>query len=520
MSRTLSHRAATASALLACLATPAIAAAAPGTSRGPSTTVDPYVLPVGNGVSTTSLLTVGDQPASNGYRLVGIPDGLGAFRDGGRSFRLLANHELRQDRGKVRRHGQKGAFVSEFEIDRRSLEVRSGRDFIDPGVTYFDYVSQTFGLSPSAGGANPRDPGAVDIFPAQLAAFGRFCSSTLSEDGQLFNRRSGRGYNGRMYFANEENGTEGRLFGVTEDGEAQQLPRLGLFSWENTKPALNTGDRTVVAGLEDGGEAQVWIYTGRKRASGNAFSRAGLTRGVNHVIDVDDQTVTTDAEFRAKFGKGNPAPVDINEVDWDQSGAAQNAEAKADGLSLNRIEDGVWDPRNPDDLYFVTTEGGAGATPTRDGGGLWRLRFEDAEHPEDGATLTLLLDGSEAPFLIKPDNVDMDGEGNLLIQEDPGANPALARIIAYRVSDGARGVLAQFDRKLFGPKTAGGTDAKLTTDEESSGIIDATGILGQGWFLFDAQVHTPLASPDDELVEPGQLLALRVEDFGRVYRNR
>ena len=53
-----------------------------------------------------------------------------------------------------------------------------------------------------------------------------------------------------------------------------------------------------------------------------------------------------------------PAPVDLAEVPWNQSGAAQNGQALAEGLSLNRIEDGYWDPNRPNDFYFLTTEGG------------------------------------------------------------------------------------------------------------------------------------------------------------------
>jgi len=49
----------------------------------------------------------------------------------------------------------------------------------------------------------------------------------------------------------------------------------------------------------------------------------------------------------------------------------------------------------------------------------------------------------------------------------------------------------------------------LTQDEESSGIIDAAEVLGEGWFLLDVQVHK--ANQDVELVEGGQLLALFVD---------
>lgn len=132
----------------------------------------------------------------------------------------------------------------------------------------------------------------------------------------------------------------------------------------------------------------------------------------------------------------------------------------------------------------MATEGGKGAdVPTgnfgRDGGGLRRLRFESIEHPERGGTLTLLPDGSEAPYLNKPDNMDIDGSGNLLLQEDPGNNVHLARIVAYDIDTGKRGVVAQFDPALFAPQTPGGTDAVFTIDEESSGIIDAREALGK-----------------------------------------
>ena len=62
--------------------------------------------------------------------------------------------------------------------------------------------------------------------------------------------------------------------------------------------------------------------------------------------------------------------------------------------------------------------------------------------------------------------------------------------------------LAQHDPDRF---ATGGSNF-LTKDEEASGIIDVTDILGsagQNVFLFDTQAH--FASPDPELVEGGQL---------------
>jgi hypothetical protein len=503
-----SRRIRTKLALGAVLGLAAAGTALAATGTGPSTTTDPYVLPVADGVDVTSLLTVetasDNGAASNGYQMVGIPDGLGAtLGSTGDNFRLFMNHELPAGSGVARDHDATGAFVSRWSINADTLEVEEGADLIQ-SVRYWSYAADRY------------FPNAADA--GQDARFARFCSGFLSLPGQLYNDDSGNGYDGQLYFGNEENGDVGRDFGVTTDGEAQQLPRLGLFSWENSLVGLNRSDTTYVQGQEDTGptSGQLHVYVGEKQDHGNAFDRAGLTNGDQFVVDLQNEKVSTDAEFRATYGKDHPAPFDLGpdeRVDWDQTGADQNADAAAKGLGLNRIEDGAFDPRHPEDFYFVTTEGGKDATAARDGGGLWRLSYRNEEKPWKGGTLTLLLDGSEAPLLSKPDNLGFDRQGHLLIQEDPGNNAHLARIVAYDVKSGERAVLARFDPNLFQP----GVDPArfITQDEESSGIIDASRFLGDGTFLFDAQVHK--AHPEADKVEMGQLLALEVSDWDEVF---
>ena len=533
----LSAVSAGAAVLAIAAASPAVAAVGTG-KTGPSTTVRPYVLPVADGVETTSLLTVGDRPAGNGYKMVGIPDGLGARNGAAGKLDLFMNHELAGTansfgpvQGTVRAHGQRGAFISSYSLDKTSLAVETGKDLIDSpnDVTFFNYPTNTYNApGPNPSMASPM--GSTPMFAAQSALFQRFCSSTLTDPGQLFNPLTMKGFTGQMYFANEESGEESRVFGVLDDGTTKQLPRLGLFSWENTVPADNLTDTTLVPGQEDAAAGQLWNYVGTKTNTGDAFDRAGLTNGTNYVADLIDESVSNDAQFRDTYGKGVPVPFNLSEVPFNQPGSAQNSQAAAQGLTLNRIEDGHFDPNNPRDFYFVTTDGGAGTqagTPSassRNGGGLWRIRYRDIENPLKGGgtsgTLELLLDGSEAPLLSKPDNITIDTNGNLLIQEDPGNNNAVARIVAYDIDTGRRGVIAQFDPAQFAP---GGTGPAATIDEESSGIIDAKDTLGDGEFLFDAQVHKPFpnaTTPDPELVEYGQLLHLKVSDFEAVYSGR
>ncbi|MEI6363956.1 MAG: alkaline phosphatase PhoX [Actinomycetes bacterium] len=508
MSRSLTRRTTAVAALSGAMVLAplgvAMADSAPQSGTGPSTKTAPYVLPVAKDVSITSLLTVGDAP--DGYPMVGIPDGLGAFGRGEGPFTIFMNHELQPPAGAVRAHGQVGAFVSKWTIDPKSGAVSGGSDLIT-SVNYWNYPAKTYGSAPVA----PAGAAA-----GHTAAFSRFCSGALTEPGQLLNRKSGKGYDGQIYMANEESGDEGRVFGVTTDGVAWQLPALGLFSWENTLVAPTRGDATVVLGNEDANPGQLRVYVGTKGSSGSAVEKAGLTNGTSFVIDDTNPAVTNDAQYRAAYGKGADVPVVLNAINTTVNGKAQNAEALGKGISLNRIEDGSFDPKNPNDYYFLTTEGGntAPVTPgvSRDGGGLWLLRFSDVNQPSLGATLTLLLDGSEAPFLSKPDNMTIDREGNIVIQEDPGDNAHVARIVAYRIEDGALATLAQFDPAQFTP----GAPGFITQDEESSGIIEISKLADQGsTFLFDAQVHKKLADP--ALVEMGQLLTLTVASWGDVY---
>jgi secreted PhoX family phosphatase len=103
----------------------------------------------------------------------------------------------------------------------------------------------------------------------------------------------------------------------------------------------------------------------------------------------------------------------------------------------------------------------------------------------------MLLDGTEEPYLSKPDNLAVTSDGIVMIQEDPGNNAQVARIVAFRAKDGKLATVAQFNSEYF----ATGAPKAMTTDEESSGIIDVTSMIAKPgdttkYFFFNAQVHT------------------------------
>jgi hypothetical protein len=63
--------------------------------------------------------------------VVGIPDGAGAWDNGDGTFTLVASHELSLsaiNKGAVRAHGQKGAFVSRWHVNKTSLAVSTLAD--------------------------------------------------------------------------------------------------------------------------------------------------------------------------------------------------------------------------------------------------------------------------------------------------------------------------------------------------------------------------------------------------------
>jgi hypothetical protein len=101
--------------------------------QGPSTAVAPYLLPMIPGAKITSILTTGE--FVGGYKMGGIPDGLGAFDNGNGTFTVLMNHEIFANSGeaplgKIRAHGGTGAYVSMWVIDRNTLAVQSGEDLM------------------------------------------------------------------------------------------------------------------------------------------------------------------------------------------------------------------------------------------------------------------------------------------------------------------------------------------------------------------------------------------------------
>jgi hypothetical protein len=127
------------------------------------------------------------------------------------------------------------------------------------------------------------------------------------------------------------------------------------------------------------------------------------------------------------------------------------------------------------------------------------LRFTDVKNPDLGGSIEALLDGTEGHRMF--DNLTIDPRGHVLLNEDVGGNERLGKVWRYTIATDNLTEIAAADPARFST----GAPGFLTNDEEASGIIDATALLGAGWFLVDLQAHYAISG---ELFEGGQFMAI------------
>lgn len=433
-----------------------------------------YLVPTLASVLVRPILTAGDSAnlkpdGVTPYRMVGIPDGLGAFDNGDGTFTLLSNHEIPTG-GIARAHGGAGAFVSKWTIRKDNLRVLNGADLIQ-SVQLWNKTTSVYA-------------------PGTNVAFQRFCSADLAAPGAFFDTATSTGFSGRL-FLNGEEGGDGKALAHGLDGVTWELPRLGRQPWENQVAAPGSGLKTVVVGTDDtspGG--QVFVYVGTKTNTGSAIDRAGLTNGALYGVKVTGVTAETNA---AVIPPGPFTLASLGNVENQTQAQLESAAVAAAVTTFQRPEDGAWDPSNPNDFYFVSTA--SATTNSR----LWRLRFTDVKNPELGGSIVALVDGSEGHRMF--DNLTIDPRGHVLLNEDVGGNERLGKVWRYTIATDTLTEIAAADPARF----TTGAPGFLTNDEEASGIIDATAILGAGWFLVDMQAHYGISG---EIYEGGQFMAI------------
>jgi hypothetical protein len=476
--------------------------------QGPSTAVAPYLQPMVPGVKITSILTTGD--IVGGYKMGGIPDGLGAYDNGNGTFTVLMNHEIFANTGQpplgnVRAHGGTGAYVSMWVIDKTTLAVQSGEDLMK---RVYQQDGQGAWVSVPATGAL-----------GSTLSFARFCSADLPAKSAFL--KGDKGTRNRIYLNGEESGPtyqRGLAHVATgpDKGSSYVLPWAANAnaSWENLLANPHSGDRTVVIGNADGGTNGIYVYVGNKSGHGNDVERAGLVGGVLYRVAVNGSAPETRAADAGlgltRNSRGNYAGNFTLVAGPDTGNAAST--------KFQRPEDGAWDKIDINRYYFVTTDTMDAAKdgnlntdiPANQVGRsrLWALNFRDSSRPELGGTIEMLLDGTTANGEYQMlDNITVNDDGSLILLEDVGNNQHTGKMWKFDPETGDLVKLARFDPVLFGDIGAPGS---ITKDEETSGVIDVTAILGRKdgriYNLFVAQNHA--LSGDPETIEGGQLLLI------------
>jgi hypothetical protein len=192
-----------------------------------------------------------------------------------------------------------------------------------------------------------------------------------------------------------------------------------------------------------------------------------------------------------------------------KSGKQIQDDSVAAGITeFARPEDGHWDVKNSNVFYFVTT--GAAIDKREQTSRLYRLTLDSLADPKGGRIElvkdTASLTGTDGQVARMFDNITVAGDGAVMLQEDPGNSPYIAKTWRIDPATGQAEQLFESDRSRFLP---GGTRF-LTQDEESSGIIEVTSLVrkarwfekGRRYYLGVMQAHYAIPG---ELVEGGQL---------------
>jgi len=480
--------------------------------KGPSTGSTPYLRATSPLVTkVTSILTVdntGTNPDDSvgGYGMTGIPDGLGAFDNEDGTFTVLMNHELANNRGAVRAHGSTGAFVSKWVINKSDLSVVSGGDLIKK-VYGWDTTTQ----------ANATTDATV--------AFNRFCSADLAKQTAFYNSATGLGTQEKIFLNGDEGGSNGFAQATVVTGaSAGNSYTLGKFNlstnasgltgvggWENVVASPFAQNKTVVIGPNDGGTGimtnALAVYVGTKTNTGSVVDMAGLTNGtLSFVTLAGNAAEIVDTTTRA-----------TNIVDGTRFTLSGTA-----STTFSRPEDGAWNPANPNEFWFVTTDRldqvsdgiGTQIGQTR----LWKLAFDDITDPSKGGAIDLVLDGPTVggQKVNMFDNMTFnETSGTIILQEDVGGAAHNGKMWEYDPKTDQLTQLLMHDPSRFGNIGVAAT-SPYNNDEESSGVIDVTSIfvadpqerLWNRYYLTSDQAHYTTGITTAQ-VEGGQLLLIQ-----------
>jgi serralysin len=480
-----------------------IASAAPG-NAGFRTSQAPMMAPVAAGVTVTPIITVGDT-LSSGYRFDSIPDGISMDPRGNGRVDLYINHETSTvpfpiaasaaawqptTSGNGTQNDFDNAHVSKLALNQKSMGVTQGWTAI-PGSSNYERFCSNF-LATSAQG------------------FSRDMLFTNEETNDFVNR-SGTAYPA----ATSEPPSEQAGVVVALDvqsGQYRSIYGMGRTNHENSvavpgygHPVLLTTDDTFTS---NPAQSQLYQYSAASSDAvwndqGALYGFKSTTAGVNSYYDFP---VGSSMSITGQFVALDPAAAHGTQN-------ALEADSGAKGVfRFVRLEDVAYDRTDPNIVYLADTGRGSASTSgnpfASTNGRIWKMVLDPAD-ATNVLSLSILVDGDAAllkdPTAIhQPDNLETTTNGHLLVTEDPGSgnqfattDPSLAatsaRLWMVDTTTAAKSVVAKVDQSADGPSGTTDVDGFAPGNLgswESTGVVDASSIFGDGAFLINVQAHT------------------------------
>jgi hypothetical protein len=386
----------------------------------------PYVVPVEPGVVVDKILSTGD--IVGGYQMSGIPDGLGAYRDGS-ELQVLMNHEL----------------GISFPANPPGVGTRISK------VTLND---KTHGVLAAKYLFNGSE------------GFERFCSATLE-------KINGTPY----YFTGEEAvgaGHDGSSIVMNaETGQWRETPHFGRIQHENIVPVERVKKFMVVTTDDDfriGSPSLLLAYIADSFDAAVSGDPAHGSLYVWRALDSSDTpaTITEGSTIPGEF-------VPLTQAENATSVTIKTAAAAKGAFRFSRLEDAATAQQTAGRVYFADTGKVGDVSET---GRIYRLDIDPSDPTK--ASLTFLLDSATHGF-VNPDNLDTSAHSLVFLEDREAPFRAVHnRVLVYDLKDGTLRVAARVDP----------TPPLPPGQWETSGVINAQTLLGNDWWLLDVQAHS------------------------------
>ncbi len=503
-------------------------------------TAVPKMLQGENGATTRAIISVGD--TVGGHTFDSIPDGISISKVNGKgTFDILVNHELSPVPFPATRQDYANALLAKLRLHQKSAGVLKAGYAIPSSAGYQRFCS--------------------NFLVGREHGFERRLLFTNEEARDIVLRQEDSWHQPGVSLAEPNAEQAGVVVAYdVKSGTYRSIYGMGRHNHENSVGVPGYGYPVVLSGDDtfDAPASQLYLYKARNgadvwndRGALNAFKAddpaindygdvtsgmvvSGRFIAVPRMIATGkraDGTDVTSADF------GYPAPTGIPDgPQW----VLEHWSNLNNVFQFIRIEDTAYDRNNPRIHYLADTgepraipnpatgrlmRGPSGTQGAYPNGRLWKLEL--GPDPLTGAKLSIAPNANfdalgyrNTAAVHQPDNVETTKKA-VYIQEDPGSHNAQpsfagatnARIWQYELATGTLKVVAEVDQSMS-PITNKGA-------WESSGIVDASSVLGRGAFLVDVQAHgwdTPVPGGNDppavQQREHGQLLVLRVPGEG------